>query len=656
MPNAQVFVELLEDRTAPATFGIPWQDPSHLTLSFVPDSTSIGGHTSNLFSALNSVFQTPAAWQSEIVQAFQTWAVYANISVGLVSDSGAPLGVAGRSQGDPRFGDIRIGAQQTSSGLAIAVPPDPYFSGTLAGDVLLNSSFAFNSGNLFAVMLHEAGHSFGLEDNNDPNSVMYRDLSVHHTTLAPEDITALQALYGVRNLDRNGNNGSFTTATKMDYSGIVPSYTGTTPVVAYGDLSRSADADYFSIQPIPAYTGPITFRLIASGISFLALRVTVYDQNEQYLGQAQSTSDFGDIVSVRLPQSNPLAQRYYIKVDSPVNTLFAIGRYALTVTFDSRLLVNPTSIPGIVRGPYDDLTNANDMAQLFSNPTNVLFNSQLSTNVTFQTAQVLESTPGYPQDMNYQQIASLNGIADAAYYQIPASRARPGSAEVLTVRLTQLPVNGVLPIVSVYDAATKPVSANILLNGNGTYTIQVSSLTPSASYYLKVTGAQEGARGNYSLVAFFGSMDVTLTTFASSPGNNTARQINYNLYIAETQLLQFVLSTGTLGGRQGSHFTMNVYDSAGNLVFTLTSQAGTTVSGPSVLLRPGAYHVRFVAAPGALLPAFRLSGLNLSDPIGAASNDPTMQPMYQSSSESSEYSYPDGTTSSDPYEWQRSGD
>src|SRR5262249_30697856 len=87
-------VELLEDRAVPATFGVPWTDPSRLTLSFAPDGTSIAGHTSSLIQTLNA--QQPAAvWQQEILQAFQTWAVQANINIGLVNDGGQAFGIAG---------------------------------------------------------------------------------------------------------------------------------------------------------------------------------------------------------------------------------------------------------------------------------------------------------------------------------------------------------------------------------------------------------------------------------------------------------------------------------------------------------------------------------------------------------------------------------
>ena len=42
-------VEYLEARIAPANIGLPWRDPTHLTLSFAPDGTSIAGDHSDLF-------------------------------------------------------------------------------------------------------------------------------------------------------------------------------------------------------------------------------------------------------------------------------------------------------------------------------------------------------------------------------------------------------------------------------------------------------------------------------------------------------------------------------------------------------------------------------------------------------------------------------
>ena len=131
--------ETLEDRSVPATFGIPWGDAGHLSLSFVPDGTPIAGHVSNLFQTLDSR-QATAAWQKVILQAFQTWAVQANINIGLKADGGQAIGTPGKEQRDPRFGDIRITAQpMAADALAISVPGGSLMTGTWAGDLFLNS-------------------------------------------------------------------------------------------------------------------------------------------------------------------------------------------------------------------------------------------------------------------------------------------------------------------------------------------------------------------------------------------------------------------------------------------------------------------------------------------------------------------------------------
>ena len=56
-------VEYLEDRSAPAVFGLPWRDATHLTLSFTPDGTPIAGHRSELSEALSRRFPSPDAWR-----------------------------------------------------------------------------------------------------------------------------------------------------------------------------------------------------------------------------------------------------------------------------------------------------------------------------------------------------------------------------------------------------------------------------------------------------------------------------------------------------------------------------------------------------------------------------------------------------------------
>src|SRR5262249_23272763 len=138
----KLHLELLEDRTVPATFGIPWPNPGHLTLSFAPDGTQVGNQQSQLFRLLDAVGPTQT-WQATILRAFQAWASSTNVNLSLVGDSGAPLGTVGPIQGDPRFGDIRITAVPLPADVVgVAMPFDPT-AGSWAGDVELNSNCLF---------------------------------------------------------------------------------------------------------------------------------------------------------------------------------------------------------------------------------------------------------------------------------------------------------------------------------------------------------------------------------------------------------------------------------------------------------------------------------------------------------------------------------
>ena len=645
--------EKLESRIVRAAVGLPWRDPLHLTLSFAPDGTSIAGDSSVLFQDLNAQFPTTAAWEDVIVSAFQTWASVTNISVGLVTDNGAPFGTAGLMQGDPRFGDIRIGARPMSSEvMSVTVPPDPFMSGTLSGDMILNSAVDLNPNNLFDVALHEAGLALGLEESTDPTSVMYPVINPN-ATLSPSDVQNIQALYGTRAPDPNNN--TITTATPIDKP---PLYLGLTPLVAYGNLATPTDTDFYSVQPPLLYSGPVTIQLQSSGISFLQPEVQVFNQNFKLLGEASSTSELGDDLTVQLPNVNPL-QTYYIEVTSPATNVFGAGRYALSVTYNNRTIVNPTSLPSILQGPYDSLA-AGDLVGLLGDAANVLFqNNILDPNFTLLTAEPLSSQPGYPASSQYNVVASLNSVFPADFYRIQAPQATTGPTEVLTVSLAQMPVNGVLPLVSVYDANANPVSSQILLNGNGSYIVQATGLTPGETYYLEVSPspAPAPAVGDFSLAASFGLPQAVVQTFVAGTLSASELEDQYTLYVAQSQLFQFVLATSASASSTNTQVSTQIVNSTGAVVFSLIGPLGETVSGASVLLTPGAYQVAIsvVNSSGTPVPsiAYQLSGGSISDPIGVGSKDPVEEPLYPCPGDPTMncYCYPNGEYSTIPYEF-----
>jgi hypothetical protein len=651
-------LEQYEDRTVPAVYGIPWHDANHLTLSFAPPGTAIAAHQSNLFETLDA--QLPRdVWQREILRAFQTWAVQGNINFRVVPDDGQPFGVSGLTQGDPRFGDIRIGAQSMALDLlSVSVPHDSVLSGTLSGDVFLNSdpSLTWDAAHLFSVMLHEAGHVLGLDDSTDPLSPMFPHYS-GRTVLTPADIHAIQGLYGVRSPDFNeGNNGndSFDRATQLHFPGGQGSYNGATPVVAYGDITTVPDVDFFALRPYSNYRGPMTFRLLTAGVSLLAPQLMVYDTNHNLLGQATSTTVGGDELMVRLSQVDPNVT-YFIKVSGATADVFGVGRYGLAVTFDANLLPSVTApqIDAVLRGPYETL-QVNDIDQLFRNPPATYFNDDHHTNDTLNQASTLSTTAGYAASTHYEMLASLSDATDIDNYRVRSPNVAQGAPNVMTVTLTAADLNGVDGQVSVFDSQFHPVVVQVLVNGNHTYTIQLPQAGSSVDYLLQVAAASADNKvGNYRLSVDFGQVPADVQTFASSRLASAQNQETHTLYVAQTQLFQFALSADAQGIPTDAQVHMTIVDGAGHTVFDLVAKAGETVSGNSVFLAPGAYTVQFTAESpsGAVAPPlfFRLRGSSLSDPIGTGLADVTLNPIYTSPDDPGLYTYPGNITSPTPF-------
>jgi len=113
--RVRLVLEHLEERLVPySATGNTWPNPQVITLSFMPDGTQLSAAvgsptTSNLFSTFNSKFGSTTAWENQIIKAAQVWAQQTNINFVVVPDNGAPSGSGNNQQGDPGFGDIRIG-------------------------------------------------------------------------------------------------------------------------------------------------------------------------------------------------------------------------------------------------------------------------------------------------------------------------------------------------------------------------------------------------------------------------------------------------------------------------------------------------------------------------------------------------------------------
>jgi hypothetical protein len=631
--SRRLALEALEDRTAPAVFGVPWSDASHLTLSFAPDGTQIGGQTSTLFATLNAQEPT-AAWQATVLRAVQTWVVNTNLSVGIVPDGGQPFGTPGQGE-VPRFGDIRIGAAPLSpTVLAVSVPHDPFLSGGWSGDVVLNSTVNFTAPqtDLYGVLLHEFGHVFGLGPSPDSASVLYQKATWVTTQLAASDVAAIQALYGPPTPNRTGNHTLQTAAPIRYPSEDGVTFTGTTPLLAFGDLAAAGQNDVFSVQALTSYTGPMTFRLQTAGISLLAPELIVYDANGNVLGQAQSTGVLGDVVTVHLDGVTADAT-YYVRVESATNDLFAVGRYGLAVTFDATLTTTPDQIAAMLVGAHGDSSGGD-----------------YSDDAKPGSVVALRTTPGYAANQHYEIRGSLSS---AVTYSLLAPQSPSGTPLVLTAAFAS-GHGGILPQVQVLDANQQPVAAEVLVNGDGRYTVQAAGLAPGQTYYLKLTppASAEGEDASVSLVADFKQAPSLLPVLAAGNVTTAAPPPAHALYVALDQVFNFTLSAGDAGAPAGSAVRMTIADANGNVVFTLTAPAGQTVTGPPVLLTPGAYTVSLsVLTPGGALGSltFQLRGGPIGDQIGPVITDPTKAPMYTKPGDPFTYYYPGGTVSVSPF-------
>jgi hypothetical protein len=608
----------------------------------------VGNQPSVLFQTLDA--QRPAAdWQAEILSAFQAWAVNAHINFGVKPDDGEPLGVPGPDQEDPRFGDVRIGAVPLSPEvLSISVPHDPFLSGTWSGDILLNSTVAFDqTADLFPVLLHEVGHVLGLDHSSDPSSVMFETLNNQRTELAPSDIAAVQSQYGARGQDQyegHGGNETLATATVMP---TPAGYDGTTPLLLYADISTASDVDVYSLQPPGGYQGPMTIRVQTAGVSLLAPRLTVHDAAGSVVGTLAATGDSGDTLQLVLPQVDPGAT-YYVQVRGARADVFGIGEYALAVNFDARSAITAAELDAAARQTYSYLS-PDDINAIFLNSQGALFHDDHHTNDTFATATPLGPIGAYGSDAPDRITASLGDANDVDFYQLetpesPGSEVSPpgypsGTAApsdqplVMTVTVRATQVNGIMPRAAVFDKDGNPVPALILAQGDGTATIQVAAVPPGTDYFVRVSADPTAGKavGNYDLDVEFGHVAASPTTFVASSMDAAQSPESYVLVVTQTQLFELLLAAPAVAIPSSGVVRMDIVNSAGQVVATRSAAIGDTSGGDPVLLSPGIYQTRFAAAStgNAPLPlvAFQLYGASLSDPIGPAFDDPTLNPV-----------------------------
>jgi predicted Zn-dependent protease len=177
---------------------LSWSDPSNVTIAvaqsnYVSDpplfSDSLTGQEVTLLFA-----------------AAHIWESLANITFNFVPDDQASVPDIRVGFGDPGVNptmqfigytyyrwDVSSGNFLPDTLIAVADPSEKGATPLANGDLAYNGTFS----TMLQVLLHELGHSLGLDHNpDDPSSIMYPMSTSNNPVPNSQDIAAIQSLYG----------------------------------------------------------------------------------------------------------------------------------------------------------------------------------------------------------------------------------------------------------------------------------------------------------------------------------------------------------------------------------------------------------------------------------------------------------------------------
>jgi hypothetical protein len=568
----------------------------------------------------------------EILRALQAWSQVTNANIGLVSDGAEALGTPGALEGDGRFGDIRIASMPLAS-TAVATATKFNWSGTTwAGDTLLNSNYPFTIGgqyDLFTIMLHEAGHIFGQDDDAvNTASALYENFIKARTGLGDVDIANVQALYGVRQpdvFDRTYHNESFAAAAAISNDPSQLSFEA--------DITRIGEAEYYKIVT-PNFLGlstTVTVQLKAAGVSLLVPRLELYDAGQNLVASTTASSPLKNDLTITLKNVQP-SKTYYIKADSASHD-FGIGAYRLDVGYQSLL------------------------GSLVSNVTYPVVHIAGQTINSIQNALPLPLAFGpdrTDQRFDYVWRAGLVMPIETDYYKIQSPAASSTTTFVMHALAWEMDPNGLHPVLHVFDSEGRPLALDVLTNSEGMYTVQVRNLAPSTTYYVEVAPLMPwGANntGKYFLGIKFDSINppLVMAPLANSTLATAWSADSATLNMKQNSLFHFVLGADNGSTSATSVVDITVYDQKGSAVFSIDATTGQPPTTTVVYLITGAYTVRtrVVSTSGSYLSVrYGLSGRIFSDPIGPYASDATNSSTAPDGSPGGGYTYPGGSASS----------
>lgn len=353
----RLHLEELEARITPyVTTGDAWPHPQLVTISFVPDGTTVAYNQngqaipSTLFHDFNSLFGSTAAWEKQILLAAQAWAKATNINFAVVSDSGVPLGqyTGVAEQGDPTVGDIRIAGFNDPNGtyLGQAYYPPPGNNYSIAGDLWFNTGAGFHVGttyDLFTVAAHEIGHALGMSESTSTAAIMAPYYPGTFTDLTTDDAQGIQSIYSAgspRSFDAYNQNGTHNNSFSNAAGFAVDPVLMTAQLTGL-DITTVGQSEYFKFVAPAGSCCTMSLSIQSAGLSLLEPRVWVYNGSQQQIAYRSGVGNYGATLNLTL--NNVVAgQTYYIRVNGAESNGLGTGTYDLSLALGTNALPTVT--------------------------------------------------------------------------------------------------------------------------------------------------------------------------------------------------------------------------------------------------------------------------------------------------------------------------
>ena len=314
--------------------GGQWNNSQPITFSIAPDGQVWDRGTNNVNAVLNAQFGG-TSWQKDVAVALQTWAVSANLNFAAVSDGAYGFNVQGDSQGDPRFGDIRVaGYAFANNPIAQTYGPPPN-GWTAGGDVKINTADTFGPNGVYdlqSVLIHEVGHSLGLGESPQPDAIMYAYYSGARESLSSYDVEGIQSIYGPRVADSFQSRGQGVSASSaIDLTSSFNS--GGLAVVNGLSLASIGASEYFSVTAPNRQGATLQINAVANGHSLLSPKVSVIDAaTGATLAVDAHPDQYGNTSTVFVPGTQA-GHRYLVVVTGATQDVFSVGNYTLQAGF-----------------------------------------------------------------------------------------------------------------------------------------------------------------------------------------------------------------------------------------------------------------------------------------------------------------------------------